>query len=48
MRCAIVVAVCGLVATGADAAEPVERRLWPDEVEASSFLWNNWNKFQED
>jgi hypothetical protein len=25
----------------------VERRLYSDEVEASSFLWTNWNRFQE-
>lgn len=29
----------------ADAA--VERRLYPDRVDASSFLWNDWNRFQE-
>lgn len=29
------------------AAEGVERRLYPDRVEASSFLWNDWNRFQE-
>jgi hypothetical protein len=26
---------------------PVERRLHPDRVDASSFLWNDLNKFQE-
>lgn len=26
---------------------PVERRLYADRVDASSFLWNNWNHFQE-
>lgn len=26
---------------------PVERRLYSDRIEASSFLWTNWNKFQE-
>lgn len=29
------------------AAAPVERRLHSDRVEASSFLWNDWNRFQE-
>src|SRR5215470_7202450 len=29
------------------AAEPVERRLHADQVTASSFLWNDWNRFQE-
>jgi hypothetical protein len=28
-------------------AEPVERRLHADQVSASSFLWNDWNRFQE-
>ena len=27
--------------------EPVERRLYADRIEASSFLWTDWNKFQE-
>jgi hypothetical protein len=26
---------------------PVERRLYSDRIEASSFLWTDWNKFQE-
>jgi hypothetical protein len=29
------------------ASTPVERRLYPTTVEASSFLWNDWNRFQE-
>ncbi|HEU0032323.1 MAG TPA: hypothetical protein VFQ53_16945 [Kofleriaceae bacterium] len=29
------------------AAKPVERRLHSDTVDASSFLWNDWNKFVE-
>src|SRR5688572_33213594 len=29
------------------AAKPVERRLHSDNVDASSFLWNDWNKFVE-
>ncbi len=28
-------------------AAPRERRLFSDSFEASSFLWNDWNKFQE-
>lgn len=31
----------------ARADAPVERRLYADLVAASSFLWNDWNKFQE-
>ena len=27
--------------------KPVERRLYSDRIEASSFLWTAWNKFQE-
>ena len=27
--------------------QPVERRLHSDRVDASSFLWTDWNKFQE-
>jgi hypothetical protein len=27
--------------------EPRERRLHPDRATASSFLWNDWNRFQE-
>lgn len=29
------------------AAAPVERRLHSDSIDASSFLWNDWNKFVE-
>jgi hypothetical protein len=28
-------------------AKETERRLYSDKIEASSFLWTNWNKFQE-
>ncbi|HET9627171.1 MAG TPA: hypothetical protein VFP84_37685, partial [Kofleriaceae bacterium] len=28
-------------------ASPVERRLFSDDIDASSFLWNDWNKFVE-
>jgi hypothetical protein len=34
-------------ARSAQAAGPTERRLHSDQVEASSFLWNDWNRFQE-
>lgn len=27
--------------------QPIERRLHSDAFEASSFLWNDWNRFQE-
>ncbi len=27
--------------------QPLERRLYSDRIEASSFLWTDWNKFQE-
>ena len=27
--------------------QPVERRLYSDRIESSSFLWTDWNKFQE-
>ncbi|HWO26283.1 MAG TPA: hypothetical protein VNO30_46465 [Kofleriaceae bacterium] len=29
------------------AAAPVERRLHSDSIDASSFLWNDWNRFVE-
>ncbi|MEZ4361252.1 MAG: hypothetical protein R3B48_13795 [Kofleriaceae bacterium] len=34
-------------AAAAAASAPTERRLFSDSVEASSFLWNDWNRFQE-
>jgi hypothetical protein len=36
-----------LAAPAAAAPKPVERRLYSDNIEASSFLWNDWNKFVE-
>jgi hypothetical protein len=36
-----------LLAASAAAADPVERRLHVGEAAASSFLWNDWNRFQE-
>jgi hypothetical protein len=36
-----------LLLPGLALANGVERRLHPDRVDASSFLWNDWNKFQE-
>jgi hypothetical protein len=46
MRKACCVAFALLLWGGA-ATAPVERRLHLGAVEASSFLWNDWNKFQE-
>jgi hypothetical protein len=40
----IVLVVCG---SGVAAAAPTERRLHSDNIDASSFLWNDWNKFVE-
>jgi hypothetical protein len=36
-----------LAAPALASAAPVERRLHSNSLEASSFLWNDWNKFQE-
>src|SRR5512132_331996 len=41
------VVTLGLALAAPAAAKPVERRLHSDTVEASSFLWNDWNKFVE-
>src|SRR5688572_19083583 len=35
------------VAPAPVAARPFERRLHSDNIDASSFLWNDWNKFVE-
>ncbi|MBA3395167.1 MAG: hypothetical protein H0T89_21140 [Deltaproteobacteria bacterium] len=35
------------IASAAPAAAPRERRLHTDNVDASTFLWNDWNKFVE-
>ena len=40
-------AVATLAAPAAADAKPTERRLHSDNIEASSFLWNDWNKFVE-
>lgn len=41
-------AICLIAAASAPAtAKPVERRLHSDNIDASSFLWNDWNKFVE-
>jgi hypothetical protein len=37
----------GAAAAQPPLAAPLERRLHPDTVDASSFLWNDWNKFVE-
>jgi hypothetical protein len=36
-----------LAAPSPAAAKPIERRLHSDNLDASSFLWNDWNKFVE-
>ncbi len=46
MRLALAVTLVTAVPAVA-AAEPSERRLHADQVAASSFLWNDWNRFQE-
>ena len=51
MRTHLVTVVClasstALAAPG-PAAKPIERRLHTDNVDASTFLWNDWNKFVE-
>ena len=43
-RLLCVVAVC---ASTAAIAAPTERRLHSDNIDASTFLWNDWNKFVE-
>lgn len=39
--------ILALAAPAAAAPKSVERRLYSDNVDASSFLWNDWNKFVE-
>lgn len=36
-----------LVSATAGADSAIERRMYSDQVTSSSFLWNDWNKFQE-
>src|SRR5690242_16085841 len=36
-----------LVVPALAVAAPTERRLHSDNIDASSFLWNDWNKFVE-
>lgn len=43
MRLALLIALVPSIALAA----PTERRLHTDNVDASSFLWNDWNKFVE-
>ena len=45
MRTSLALTIC-LASTTALAA-PTERRLHTDNVDASTFLWNDWNKFVE-
>lgn len=50
LRIATAVVFCSAWAGSAAAdalPQPVERRLHADQVTASSFLWNDWNRFQE-
>jgi hypothetical protein len=42
-----VVVLTGLSWTAVASATPVERRLHIEQAAASSFLWNDWNRFQE-
>ncbi|HSK01560.1 MAG TPA: hypothetical protein VK932_09975, partial [Kofleriaceae bacterium] len=39
--------ILALAAPAAAAPKSVERRLYSDNIDASSFLWNDWNKFVE-
>lgn len=41
------VVVTALAVPALATAAPVERRLHSNALEASSFLWNDWNKYQE-
>ena len=41
------VVITALAAPTLAVAAPVERRLHSSTLEASSFLWNDWNKYQE-
>ena len=36
-----------IAGTSLATAKPVERRLHSDNIDASTFLWNDWNKFVE-
>jgi hypothetical protein len=45
MKLVVVGVICALAGTAV--ASPIERRLYSSEIEASSFLWNDWNKFVE-
>jgi len=47
-RVATLLAVlAGAAAPAPAAARPIERRLHSDSIDASSFLWNDWNRFVE-
>jgi hypothetical protein len=43
----IVTVLAALAVAAPAAAKPIERRLHSDNIDASSFLWNDWNKFVE-
>jgi hypothetical protein len=44
---ALILALAAPAAAQPKAAKAVERRLYSDNIDASSFLWNDWNKFVE-
>ena len=47
LGCSIVFAALVMATGAARAGEPVERRLYSDAIDASSFLWGDWNRFVE-
>jgi hypothetical protein len=47
MKLRSLIVAAALVAPATAMAAPVERRLHSSSLESSSFLWNDWNKFQE-
>lgn len=47
MRIQSLIVAAAIAAPAVATAAPVERRLHTDSTESSSFLWNDWNKFQE-
>jgi hypothetical protein len=43
----LLVLLAALLPQRSPAATSIERRLYADRVDSSSFLWNDWNRFQE-
>ncbi len=39
--------IAGSAAAAPEAPRAIERRMYSDSIESSSFLWNDWNKFVE-